>query len=226
MRDGIVKVTRAGHDAPAAVVESIAGPLFSYEGRRVRLCVSAPAGSTLRGELSLEGSGVWEPWLEPQPIEAVEPNHSKPLELCFHSPSATLSGSVRLRFVLESPVGEQATIYSPDTLTALPGTGECVEDETQCCKGVPKRPAMAGTSGGVAGTSGATDGGAAHRAAGTGEPPMGQSERSSAGGCSIGARAARVSAASFWPWLAGLLGLGWARAWRQARRRVHCRSLL
>jgi hypothetical protein len=140
VRPGLVHVVRDAADGasrpPSGVLEPVTGVLRSFQGRRVRACVDAPPGSTVRGEafaLSRPELG-WVQWQEPTPLIA----ESDTLELCYRSPFEG-SGAVRVRLVLRSADGREITAYSPDTLTALAGDGACQENDQVCCS-APAEP--------------------------------------------------------------------------------------
>lgn len=133
-RPGLVHVVRDATDAdsrpPSGVLEPVAGVLRSFQGRRVRACIDAPPGSTVRGEafaLSRPELG-WVQWQEPTPLTP----GSDTLELCYRSPFEA-SGAERVRLVLRGADGREITTYSPDTLTALAGEGTCLANDQVCC---------------------------------------------------------------------------------------------
>jgi hypothetical protein len=129
IRPGLVKVIEGGRDLPAAVVDPINEILFERQGRRVGLCLSTPPNSRLRGDSRIEGRAneAWTPWLMEREVA------SGRIELCFHDPRPAITGSIRLRFEIQSPDGAVATFYSPDTLTALEGGGACAAGRAVCC---------------------------------------------------------------------------------------------
>lgn len=114
---------------PVANVARIEGGLFPYQGRKVQGCVAAPEGSQLKGFFTVieRPESGWVEWL---PSAAIA---SGPLDLCFRDPRPELTGSVRLRFDVSAPDGTTRSFYSPDTLSALPGSGACVTSESVCC---------------------------------------------------------------------------------------------
>jgi hypothetical protein len=134
VRPGLVHVVRdataAASRPPSGVLEPVTGVLRSFQGRRVRACIDAPPGSTVRGEafaLARPELG-WVQWHEPTPLTP----QSDTLELCYRSPFEG-SGAVRVRLVLRGADGREITAYSPDTLTALAGEGTCQENDQVCC---------------------------------------------------------------------------------------------
>jgi hypothetical protein len=139
VRPGLVAIVAGGERLPAAVIEPVHETVFGYEGRRVRACVHAPDGTTLRAYMRVQERPElgWLPWIEERALEGDR------LELCFRSPRAELSGSVRLRFDLQAPDGGATTVYSPDTLTSLPGAGTCTPSDTICCDAPATAPAEA-----------------------------------------------------------------------------------
>jgi hypothetical protein len=186
-REGLVKVVDGESDLPAAVIEPLHELLFSYQGKRVRACVHAPEGTMLSALVAVQERPEhgWLPWL---PLRAAPDG---PLELCFNHPRPELTGTVRLRFDLQSPAGTTTTVYSPDTITALAGDGQCIATEAICCDGTegaepPACPDAAGTScepradaGGIRDASDAPDAGTEAAA-----PPR-RDERDGSGGCAV-----------------------------------------
>src|SRR5262249_45624709 len=47
IRPGLVKLTDAQHDVPAAVIDPVNDFVFSYQGRKVSACIDAPSGTRL-----------------------------------------------------------------------------------------------------------------------------------------------------------------------------------
>jgi hypothetical protein len=133
VRPGLVAIVAGGEPVLAAVLEPVHETVFAYEGRRVRACVLAPEGTTLRVYVRVQERPElgWLPWKGERPLQAGR------LELCIRNPRGDVSGSVRLRFDLQAPDGSATTVYSPDTFTALAGAGTCTPSETICCEGAP-----------------------------------------------------------------------------------------
>jgi hypothetical protein len=214
-REGLVKVVDGESELPAAVIEPLHELLFSYQGKRVRACVHAPEGTMLSTSIMVQERPEhgWLPWLPPRMVEV------GPLDLCFHHPRPELTGTVRVRFDLQSPGGTTTTVYSPDTITALSGDGQCTPTEAICCEAVaePDPPACPDAGGG-AGCEPREDAGA-----GAGEmpdtgpetepdaaaPPRG--DRDDSGGCAVLALRPAPSPSGAVLVLLLLLGLGSAR---------------
>jgi hypothetical protein len=165
-RAELIEIVDGAEPGPAAALESIEGPLFAYQGRVVRGCVSAPAGSQIRGSFTVlerPESG----WMEWMPSHELAPGGQ--LELCFHDPHPELTGSVRLRIDVTAPDGTMRSFYTPDTSTVLQGRGRCTPSATVCCPegsqdvpdpcAAPDAPASCAPRDGSAGPAGAPDAG-------------------------------------------------------------------
>jgi hypothetical protein len=129
IRPGVVKVVDAAQDAPAGTIDNVQEFVFSYQGRRVAACLDVPAGTRLDAYFHVEerAEAGWMQWVQGRDVSSGQ------LELCFHQPNPKLTGSVRLRFDLTAPDGKTTTLYSPDTMTELDGSGRCLASDTLCC---------------------------------------------------------------------------------------------
>lgn len=129
-KPGLINVVSAEHHAPAAELQSIAGVVRSFQGRRVRACTDAPEGTTVRGSFRfIERPELgWQEWLAEQPLPS-----AGDIEHCFKVPAAQLAGSLRIRLELRAPDGTITAAYSPDTLTTFAGTGACEPSDVICC---------------------------------------------------------------------------------------------
>ncbi|HEX6239298.1 MAG TPA: hypothetical protein VFZ61_00335 [Polyangiales bacterium] len=132
-RAGVIKVTDGGAAVPAATVEPIDNTVFAGQGRRVRGCVDAPAGSTLSAWVRAEDqpNAPWEPWLERQPLTAIAKDGA--FELCFLNPQQGRAGVLRMRVEVTAPDGQRSAAYSPDTLLAVATAAACTPSEDTCC---------------------------------------------------------------------------------------------
>jgi hypothetical protein len=131
-KPGVVNIMSAEQHAPAAILWPVAAVVRSFQGRRVHACIDAPQGTTVRGTFRVHERPElgWQEWLAEEPL----PNGTEVLERCFHTPDPQLTGSFRLRLELRAPDGSLIATHSPDTLTALSGTGICEPSEQVCCK--------------------------------------------------------------------------------------------
>jgi len=129
MRPGVVKVIDATANPPAGAVSSITESVFSYQGRRVQVCLDVPNGTQMAAYYHVEEQPAlgWMRWLDTQPVETGD------LDLCFNAKDMSFSGSVRLRVDLMAPDGSVTSLHSHDTLTWLHGKGTCTESDTKCC---------------------------------------------------------------------------------------------
>jgi hypothetical protein len=129
IRPGVVKVVDAASDPPAGSIASIQEHVFSYQARRVHACLDVPPGTRLDAYFSIDERPDlgWTSWLADREVS------SGALDLCFHMPVDGISGSVHLRMDLVTKDGSATTLHSPDTLTALVGSGACSETDTLCC---------------------------------------------------------------------------------------------
>jgi len=128
-RARLVEVIDGSAPGPAAQLETIEGGLFPYQGRVVRGCLATPDGSRVRGSFAVieRPETGWIEWLPSTEVA------SGALELCFRDPRPELTGSLRLRLDVTTAHGETRSFYSPDTVTALPGSGRCTPSATVCC---------------------------------------------------------------------------------------------
>jgi MYXO-CTERM domain-containing protein len=129
IRSGLVSIVDRERHVPAAVFQRIQESLFDRQGRRVRTCIDAAAGTRMRSYLWIQERVDlgWMPWGEEQFVE------SGTIEQCFKSPLTGMTGSVRLRVDLIAPDGVEQTFYSPDMLTLISGSFACVESDSICC---------------------------------------------------------------------------------------------
>ena len=193
-RPGVVKVVSDSVNLPVAVIAPIHTFAYSHQGQRISACVDVPDGTRIRGtyENRRAARSRRDQWLAPQAIESGRP------EFCFHNPRAELTGSIRLRFELESPDGTVTHVVSPDTMTGLQGHGACAESKTVCCDfpgAVTDVPGEggAGAAGGAEAVAG--EGGAANPMAGpdaSATPPAARGD----GGCAVASRGGRPGARS------------------------------
>lgn len=192
IRPGLIKLTRKGVNAPAAVLDRVQETLFGAQGRRVGACVDVPEGTRMRAFVLYQdrGDAGWVPWTESQPVSTGR------VDLCFHNPMPAQAGTVRLRLDLTDPSGETTSFHTPDTITLLSGTQACTESATVCCHAAAPDP------------GGAVAGGAAVM-------PGELMEKARAGGaCSLTHLRAEPSG-WVWIWVVSA-GLWWRR--RAARR--------
>lgn len=139
-KPGVVSIVSAEQHSPAAMLWPVGAVVRSFQGRRVRACIAAPEGTTVRGTFRVHERPElgWQEWLAEEPL----PSGAEVLERCFQSPDPQLTGSFRLRLELRAPDGTLIATHSPDTLTALSGTGTCEPSELVCCElAAPAPPA-------------------------------------------------------------------------------------
>lgn len=184
-RPGVVKVVDGDDDPPALTLSPVKEFLYTYAGRRITGCVDAPQGSTLSAsvrfdELPQDG---FEIFAEDVPLDA------DGFELCYFPDSPFASGNARIRLELTTPGGDSMIVISEDTITVLPGEGECEESEAFCCAKGAVAADVAADAGAVVGV----DGGAS-----------GQDDRDASGcGCHLVPRSSPATAGL--PWAALLL---------------------
>ncbi|MFI5306064.1 MAG: hypothetical protein ACHQ53_01850 [Polyangiales bacterium] len=218
IRPGAIKVVDATHDMPGGAITSIQEHVFSYQGRRVTACLDVPVGTRLDAYYRVDERPElgWTQWVQGRDVS------SGTLDLCFHAPTPDLVGSVYIRFDLVGPDGDVTTLHSPDTLTALPGSGPCSPTTTLCCDfpGAETQAAVPDAGDGMEGaTSAASDAGAslgATRAPARAPGRVATSKGGGSPGCSVG-RAETASSP-----LAGvsLLLLAACRLRRRSRRHL------
>jgi hypothetical protein len=128
-RPGLIKVVDSALDAeahPAVALDSVAGRVFAGQGRRVRGCVDAPAGSML--EISTRSqaaaAGGFEPWI-------VQPTSNGDFELCLDN--VGVSDALELRATIRTPGGMLAATRSSDAISLFSNAAACVESELLCC---------------------------------------------------------------------------------------------
>lgn len=200
IRPGLVKISSAEHDPPAAVLDRVQEALFPGQGRRIGLCVDAVPGTRLRTYARLEAEGAaWQEWGDEASVE------SGTIERCFHAPDPAWIGAVRIRADLIDAEGVARSYYSPDVLTQLPGKSPCVASESICCE--PARAAIDSDAG-----CDSTDASCSERSPAAGASADGERLDSS---CAVRAGMVRSHA----PGALTLLGLALLLGLTQRRRR-------
>jgi hypothetical protein len=206
-RAGIIKLIDGKTAVPAAVIEPIDTTLFAGQGRRIRGCVDAPAGSTLSAWVRAEDqpNAAWEAWLQREPLAAVGKDGA--FELCFPNPPAGRSGVLRVRVEVTAPDGQRSAAYSPDTLLAVATPAACTTGPDTCCPAsAPVADAGGDPPSSMRSEAGASDAGApeagaqleagAEPGAGAGAepaPPAGSAGDDSGGGGGCAVRAGETS---------------------------------
>jgi len=139
VRPGLIKVVAGADDAqaPGAVtLDLVAARLFAGQGRRVRGCVDAPAGSTLelRARAQAELPATFEPRI-------TQPVSNGAFELCLENEGS--DEALELRVEVRTPAGLVAATQSSDAISLFSDVAACVESEVLCC------PAGSGADAGV-----------------------------------------------------------------------------
>jgi hypothetical protein len=129
VRPGLIKVVDGTDDAqaPAAVtLELVAARLFAGQGRRVRGCVDAPAGSTLQlmARAQTETPAGFESRL-------MQPVSNGAFELCLENEGS--DEALELRVEVRTPEGLSAATQSSDPISLFSNEAACVESEVLCC---------------------------------------------------------------------------------------------
>ena len=129
-RPGLIAVVQGATAVPAAVIEPIDAFVYAGQGRRVRGCVAAPAGSSLRAWVRAEDQPdtSWEPWLDDVAITGDR------FELCWPNLAPGRAGLLRVRVEVTAPDGQRSAAYSPDTLLAVATPAACTESANACCE--------------------------------------------------------------------------------------------
>ena len=138
-RSGMVRIVEEGQGPPALTIDRLAAQLFAGQGRRVRGCVSASAGSMLQAasRASDDVDGEFTPWGDAVAVQDGE------FELCL--PNAGRDAVLEVRFELRDPAGFTVYHRPLEALTLFARAAPCVDSEMHCCPaGLAAGPAPAG----------------------------------------------------------------------------------